>query len=70
MKIRIALTAAIAALALSGTGMAASLSDVVQKGEWADRIKEKNQLNHRDRQADREALRRRRRAPRTWASAS
>lgn len=46
MKIRIALTAAIAAVALSGTAMAAaSLNDVVQKGEWADRIKEKNQLN-------------------------
>src|SRR5688572_22743440 len=45
MKIRIALMAAIAVVALAGTGMAASLSDVVQKGEWADRIKEKNQLN-------------------------
>jgi glc operon protein GlcG len=46
MKIRIALTAAIAAIALSGTAMAAAtLNDVVQKGEWADRIKEKNQLN-------------------------
>ena len=45
MKIRIALMAAIAAVTLGGTGMAASLSDVVQKGEWADRIKEKNQLN-------------------------
>jgi uncharacterized protein GlcG (DUF336 family) len=45
MKIRIALMAAIAAVTLAGTGMAASLSDVVQKGEWADRIKEKNQLN-------------------------
>ena len=46
MKIRIALMAAIAAVALSGTAMAAAtLNDVVQKGEWADRIKEKNQLN-------------------------
>jgi len=45
MKLRIALMAAIAAVTLGGTGMAASLSDVVQKGEWADRIKEKNQLN-------------------------
>jgi glc operon protein GlcG len=45
MKIRIALMAAIAAVALAGTATAASLSDVVQKGEWADRIKEKNQLN-------------------------
>ncbi len=46
MKIRIALTAAIAAVGLSGTAMAAAtLNDVVQKGEWADRIKEKNQLN-------------------------
>ena len=46
MKIRIALTAAIAAVALSGTAMAAaSLTDVVQKGAMADRIKEKNQIN-------------------------
>jgi uncharacterized protein GlcG (DUF336 family) len=45
MKIRIGLMAAIAAVALAGTATAASLSDVVQKGEWADRIKEKNQLN-------------------------
>jgi uncharacterized protein GlcG (DUF336 family) len=46
MKIRIALMAALAATALSGSAMAAaSLKDVVQSGEWADRIKEKNQLN-------------------------
>jgi uncharacterized protein GlcG (DUF336 family) len=46
MKIRIALTAAIAAVALSGTAMAAAtLNDVVQKGQWADRLKEKNQIN-------------------------
>ena len=46
MKIRIALTAAIAAVALSGTAMAAaSLNDVVQKGAMADRLKEKNQIN-------------------------
>jgi uncharacterized protein GlcG (DUF336 family) len=45
MKIRIALMAAVAALALTGTGMAASLSDVVQKGAMADRLKEKNQIN-------------------------
>ena len=46
MKIRIALTAAIAAIALSGTAMAAaSLNDVVQKGAMADRMKEKNQIN-------------------------
>ena len=46
MKIRIALTAAIAAVALSGTAMAAaSLHDVVQKGAMADRLKEKNQIN-------------------------
>ena len=46
MRIRIALTAAIAAIALSGTAMAAaSLNDVVQKGAMADRIKEKNQIN-------------------------
>ena len=45
MKIRIALMAAVAAFALTGTGMAASLSDVVQKGAMADRLKEKNQIN-------------------------
>jgi glc operon protein GlcG len=46
MKIRIALTAAIAAVVFSGTAMAAaSLSDVVQKGQWAERVKEKNQIN-------------------------
>ena len=45
MKIRIAMLAAVAAFALTGTGMAASLSDVVQKGAMADRIKEKNQIN-------------------------
>ena len=45
MKLRIALMAAVAALALTGTGMAASLSDVVQKGAMAERVKEKNQIN-------------------------
>jgi glc operon protein GlcG len=46
MKIRIALTAAVAAVALSGSAMAAaSLNDVVQKGQWAERLKEKNQIN-------------------------
>ena len=45
MKLRIALMAAATAIALTGTGMAASLSDVVQKGAMADRIKEKNQIN-------------------------
>jgi len=45
MKIRIALMAAIAATALTGTSMAASLSDVVQKGAMAERVKEKNQIN-------------------------
>ena len=45
MKIRIAMMAAVAALALSGTGMAASLGDVVQKGAMADRMKEKNQIS-------------------------
>jgi len=40
------LTAAVAAIALSGTAMAAaSLNDVIQKGAMADRIKEKNQIN-------------------------
>jgi uncharacterized protein GlcG (DUF336 family) len=45
MKIRIALMAAIAAVAMAGTSTAASLSDVVQKGQWADRVKEKNQIS-------------------------
>jgi uncharacterized protein GlcG (DUF336 family) len=46
MKIGIALTAAMAAIALSSTAMAAaSLNDVVQKGAMADRLKEKNQIN-------------------------
>jgi glc operon protein GlcG len=45
MKLRIALMAAATAIALTGTGMAASLSDVVQKGAMADRVKEKNQIN-------------------------
>src|SRR5215813_1369658 len=46
MKIRIALLAAIAATALTGSAFAAaSLGDVVQKGANADRIHEKNQIN-------------------------
>jgi hypothetical protein len=45
MKIRIALLAAVAAVALAGTGMAASLSDVVQKGPAAAKVMEKNQIN-------------------------
>jgi len=46
MKIRIALTAAVAAISLSGAAMAAaSLNDVVQKGAMADKLKEKNQIN-------------------------
>jgi uncharacterized protein GlcG (DUF336 family) len=45
MKIQIALMAAVAATALAGTSMAASLSDVVQKGPAADKILEKNQIN-------------------------
>ncbi len=46
MKIRIALLAAIAATALTGSAFAAaSLSSVVQTGAMADRIKEKNQIN-------------------------
>lgn len=46
MKIRIALLAAIAATALTGTAFAAaSLNDVVQKGAMAERVKEKNQIN-------------------------
>jgi glc operon protein GlcG len=45
MKLHIALMAAVAATALAGTSMAASLSDVVQKGENAEKIQEKNQIN-------------------------
>jgi glc operon protein GlcG len=45
MKIQIALLAAVAATELAGTGMAASLSDVVQKGTAAEKVMEKNQIN-------------------------
>src|SRR5512143_3121180 len=45
MKLPIALMAAVAATALAGTSMAASLSDVIQKGAAADKIMEKNQIN-------------------------
>jgi|SRR6185312_1914349 len=45
MKIHIVLLAAAAATALAGTGMAASLSDVVQKGTAAQKVMEKNQIN-------------------------
>jgi uncharacterized protein GlcG (DUF336 family) len=45
MKIQIALMAAVAATALAGTSMAASLNDVIQKGPAAAKIMEKNQIN-------------------------
>jgi uncharacterized protein GlcG (DUF336 family) len=45
MKLPIALMAAVAATALAGTSMAASLSDVIQKGAAAEKIMEKNQIN-------------------------
>lgn len=45
MKIQIALMAGIAASALAGSTMAASLSDVVQKGPAAAKVQEKNQIN-------------------------
>jgi uncharacterized protein GlcG (DUF336 family) len=45
MKIHVVLLAAVAATALAGTGMAASLSDVVQKGPAAAKVMEKNQIN-------------------------
>ena len=45
MKIQIALMAAVAATALAGTSMAASLGDVVQKGTAAEKVMEKNQIN-------------------------
>jgi glc operon protein GlcG len=45
MRLHVALLAAAAAVALAGSGMAASLGDVVQKGKAADLVKEKNQIN-------------------------
>jgi uncharacterized protein GlcG (DUF336 family) len=45
MKIQIALVAAVAATALAGTSMAASLNDVIQKGPAAAKVMEKNQIN-------------------------
>jgi uncharacterized protein GlcG (DUF336 family) len=45
MKIQIALMAAVAATALAGTSMAASLNDVIQKGPAAAKVLEKNQIN-------------------------
>jgi glc operon protein GlcG len=45
MKIQIALMAAVAATALAGTSMAASLNDVIQKGPAAAKVMEKNQIN-------------------------
>jgi uncharacterized protein GlcG (DUF336 family) len=45
MRLHVALLAAAAAIALAGSGMAASLNDVVQKGKAADLVKEKNQIN-------------------------
>ena len=46
MKIQLALVAAVAATALTGTAMAAaSLNDVIQKGPAAAKVLEKNQIN-------------------------
>jgi uncharacterized protein GlcG (DUF336 family) len=46
MRVRIALLAALAASLFAGSAFAAaSLSDVVQKGAAADKLKEKNQIN-------------------------
>ena len=46
MKIQVALMAAVAATALAGSAFAAaSLSDVVQKGQAAAKVMEKNQIN-------------------------
>jgi glc operon protein GlcG len=46
MKLRLVLTAAIAATALASTAFAAaSLSDVIQKGDAANKVMEKNQIN-------------------------
>src|SRR5258708_23674960 len=45
MKVQIARMAGVAATALAGTSMAASLNDVIQKGPAAAKIVEKNQIN-------------------------
>src|SRR5258708_28513837 len=45
MKVQIARMAGVAATALAGTSMAASLNDVIQKGPAAAKILEKNQIN-------------------------
>ena len=46
MKLHMALLAGIAATALTGSAFAAaSLGDVVQKGEAANKVMEKNQIN-------------------------
>ena len=63
MKIRIALTAAIAAVALSGTAMAAAtLNDVVQKGAVGRQDEGKEPDQPRDREGHRRPLRGRGRA--------
>src|SRR5215831_17892684 len=45
MRLHVALLAAAAAVALAGSGMAASLGDVIQKGAAAQKVMEKNQIN-------------------------
>ena len=45
MKFHQVALAAIAATALAGTSMAASLNDVIQKGAAAEKVMEKNQIN-------------------------
>ena len=45
MKLRLALLAGFAATVFAGSSFAVSLSDVIQKGEAANKVMEKNQIN-------------------------
>jgi uncharacterized protein GlcG (DUF336 family) len=45
MKFKIALLAGLAATAFAGSSFAVSLNDVIQKGEAANKVMEKNQIN-------------------------
>ena len=46
MKLRLALLAGFAATVFAGSCFAVSLSDVIQKGEAANKVMEKNQINN------------------------
>ena len=45
MKLKVALLAGLAATVFAGSSYAVSLSDVIQKGEAANKVMEKNQIN-------------------------